>query len=123
MRYRDRDETTHFREIAADLDCDGQTVRTAITAFNVKGLACLAHWSSRPHTTHSAFDVEQVEQLKPLLHQSPRAVGKPTSVRTLPVAAAVSFAQGLTTERVSGETVRATWARLNLRWQRAKEWI
>ncbi len=111
------------REIAADLGCDGQTVRTAIHAFNTKGLACLAHWSSRPHTIRPAFAAEQAERLRAVLHQSPRRFGKPTSVWTLPFAAEVSFEQGITPERVSGETVRATLARLGVRWKRAKEWI
>ena len=43
------------REIATDLSCDGQTVRDAIHSFNTKGLDCLAHWSSRPHTIRPAF--------------------------------------------------------------------
>ena len=111
------------REIAADLGCDGQTVRTAINAFNTKGRECLAHWSSRPHTIRPAFDAEQAARLRALLHQSPRRFGKPTSVWTLPLAAEVSCAQGITQERVTGETVRATLARLGVRWKRAKEWI
>jgi transposase len=110
------------REIASDLGCAGQTVRTAIAAFNAKGVACLAHWSSRPRTTHPAFNAEQAARLKALLHQSPRTFGKPTSVWTLPLAAEVSFEQGLTHERVSGETIRATLVRLDVRWKRVKEW-
>ena len=40
------------------------------------------------------------------------------------MAAEVSFEQGLIEERVCGETVRATLARLlGVRWQRAKRWI
>jgi hypothetical protein len=35
----------------------------------------------------------------------------------------VSFERGLTTGRVSGETIRATLARLGVRWLRAKRWI
>jgi len=61
--------------------------------------------------------------LRALLHQSPRNFGKPTSVWTLPLAAEVSFEQGMTQERVSGETIRATLARVGVRWKRAKEWI
>jgi hypothetical protein len=111
------------RAIAADLGCDGQTVRTALASFNAKGLACLAHWSSRPHTIYAAFDADKAARLKALLHQSPRTFGKPTSVWTLPLAAEVSFEQGLTKERVSGETIRATLVRLDIRWKRVKEWI
>jgi hypothetical protein len=58
-----------------------------------------------------------------MLHRSPREFGKPTSLWTLELAAEVSFEEGLTKERVSGETVRATLARLGVRWQRAKRWI
>jgi hypothetical protein len=41
----------------------------------------------------------------------------------LELAAEVSFAQGLTRERVSDETIRATLERLGVRWKRAKAWI
>ena len=111
------------RAIAADLGCDDQTVRNAIVAFNARGLACLEVPSSRPHTIHPAFDLPRAAQLQALLHQSPRAFGKPTSVWTLELAAAVSFERGVTAERVTGETIRATLARFDIRWQRAKEWI
>jgi hypothetical protein len=92
-------------------------------AFNHTGLASLSKGSSRPHTTRAAFPGEKAQQLRALLHQSPRTFNQPTSVWTLELAAEVSFQQGLTPERVSGETIRATLARLGVRWQRAKEWI
>jgi hypothetical protein len=111
------------RVIGAQLGCDDQTVRNAITAFNAAGCAALQPGSSRPHTIHAAFDAGQAEQLRAMLHQSPRAFGQPTSLWTLPLAAEVSFAQGLTAARVTGETVRATLARLDVRWKRAKHWI
>jgi len=41
----------------------------------------------------------------------------------LELAAEVAFAEGITARRVSDETVRATLARLGLRWRRAKDWI
>jgi hypothetical protein len=34
----------------------------------------------------------------------------------------MSFEEGLTDEPVSGETVRATLARMRVRWRRAKHW-
>src|SRR5262249_47420234 len=111
------------RQIADELGCDDQTVRNAITAFNTRGLACLEVPSSRPRTIHAAFDAARAEQLQALLHQRPRAIGKPTSVWTLDLAAEVSFEQGVTSGRVTGETIRATLARLDVRWQRAKAWI
>jgi transposase len=110
-------------QIARALGCDDQTVRNAIRAFGVRGLEALQEGSSRPHTTQAAFDAEQAERLRALLHQSPRTFGKPTSLWTLDLAAEVSFEQGLTAQRVTGETVRATLERLGVRWLRAKEWI
>jgi hypothetical protein len=58
-----------------------------------------------------------------LLHQSPRNFGKPTSLWTLDLVAEVAYAQGITPEQVSGETVRATLERLGIGWRRAKHWI
>jgi transposase len=111
------------REIASDLGCDGTTVRLAIKSFNSQGTACLKRPSSRPHTVHSAFEADQAEKLQALLHQGPRTFGKPTSLWTLALAAEVSYEQGLVSERVTGETIRATLARLGVRWRRAKDWI
>lgn len=110
-------------QIARQLGCDDQTVRNAIAAFNTRGLAALQKGSSRPHRVHAAFDLARGEQLRALLHQSPRTFGKPTSLWTLDLAADVSFEHGLTPERVSGETIRATLQRLGVRWKRAKQWI
>jgi hypothetical protein len=61
--------------------------------------------------------------LRDLLHRSPRDFGHPTSLWTLGLAAQTAFAEGLTATRVSGETVRATLARLDVHWKRAKGWI
>jgi hypothetical protein len=111
------------RVIAGNLGCGDQTVRTAIAAFNARRLACLGVPSSRPRTIHAAYSPDRVEGLRALLHQSPRAFGRPTSLWTLGLTAEVSFERGLTAERATGETVRATLARLGVLWQRAKEWI
>ncbi len=110
-------------DIARTLSCNRQTVRNAIHAFNADGLACLRPSSSRPHTIHVAFDTARAEALRDLLHRSPRDFGHPTSLWTLELAAEVSFAEGLTPTRVSDETIRATLARLGVRWRRAKQWI
>ena len=109
--------------IAAQLGCDDQTVLEAIAAFNVRGLACLRRGSHRPKTTRPAFTAAGAEGLRALLHQRPRAFGRDTSLWTLELAADVAFEQGLTATRVSGETIRATLARLGLSWRRAKRWI
>lgn len=110
-------------QIAQHLSCNDQTVRNAIHSFNQKGLATLQPGSSVPHRIERAFDEERVERLRALLHQSPRVFGQPTSLWTLDLAAEVAYAQGITPEPVSGETVRATLERLGIGWRRAKQWI
>jgi len=109
--------------IAQHLGCDAQTVRNVIQAFNARGLACLQPGSRCAHTIHRAFEEEAAERLRALLHISPRTFGKPTGVWTLPLAAEVSFAQGITPTRMTGETIRVTLKRLGIGWRRAKRWI
>jgi transposase len=116
-------EGQHTTAIARTLHCNDQTVRNAIHTFNERGLAALQPKSSRPHTTQATFDAHKREQLRALLHQSPRTFGKATSVWTLDLAAEVSFAQGITPRHVSGETIRTALAALGVRWKRAKHWI
>src|SRR3984893_17629234 len=110
-------------QIARHLGCDAQTVRNAVAAFNIRGPAALRKGSSRPHRFRVAFDAARGEQLRALLHQSPRTFGKPTSVWTLELAAEVSHDQGLVPRRVSGEAIRLALARLGVGWRRAKHWI
>lgn len=110
-------------QIAHTLGCDKQTVLNTIHVFNARGLDALAKGSSRPHTIHAAFDAQAAERLRVLLHQSPRTFGKPTSIWTLELAAEVAHEQGLTPDRVTGETIRVTLARLGIGWRRAKQWI
>ena len=110
-------------DIAENLHCSDQTVRNAIKDFNTNGLTALTRKSCRPHTIHAAFDQETAKRLKALLHQSPRAYGKATSLWTLDLAAEVAFAEGVTETCVTGETIRATLKRLGVGWRRAKRWI
>jgi transposase len=111
-------------KIARSLGCGSQTVRNAIHDFNDRGLLALTPGSSRPKRVHAAFDEESAEALREMLHRSPREFGYDTSLWTLEMAAEVAFEEGLTQRRVSGETIRATLARLlGVRWMRAKRWI
>jgi transposase len=110
-------------QIARSLGCGSQTVRDAIHDFNRRGLDALRPGSSRPKRTRAAFEEEGAEALREMLRRSPREFGKESSLWTLEYAAEVSFERGLTEERVTGETVRATLARLGVRWERAKRWI
>ncbi len=111
-------------KIAASLGCGSQTVRNAVHDFNERGLDALEPGSSRPKRTRTAFDEESAEAVREMLHRSPREFGKDSSLWTLEMAAQVSFEEGLVERLVSGETIRATLARLlGVRWQRAKRWI
>jgi hypothetical protein len=113
----------HAPAIARSVGCSDQTVRNAIRAFDARAVAALSEGSSRPHTTHPAFDAVGAQRLRALLHRSPREFGHPSSVWTLALAADTAFREGITTKRVSDETVRATLAHLGVRWRRAKGWI
>jgi transposase len=111
-------------QIARNLGCNPQTARNAIHEFNEEGLPeALRRGSNRPLTVHRAFDPKGAEALRQMLHRSPREFGKQSSLWTMEMAAEVSFEEGLTKERVSGETIRATLARMGVRWRRAKHWI
>jgi transposase len=111
-------------QIAKNLGCSSQTVRNAIHDFNRRGLDALIAGSSRPKRIHAAFGAEGTQKaLQELLHRSPREFGRQSTWWTLQMAAEVSFEEGITAKRVTGETVRATLERLGKSWQRAKGWI
>ena len=100
-----------------------QTVRNVIRTFNTDGLACLAKRSNRPKSAKPTLDTAQCDQLRHLLHQSPRRFGKPTGLWTLALAAQVCHEQGLTVRPLSDETIRRAIKRLGANWKRAKHWI
>ena len=109
----------HSPRIAKNLGCGQQTVRNAIHDFNERGLGALQAGSSRPKEVHESA----TESLREILHQNPRNFGKGSTLWTLSMAAEVSFEEGITQRRVTGETIRATLSRLGVRWERAKRWI
>ena len=113
----------HAIAIGRELGCSGENVRRVIRAFEEHGIDVLKAKSRRPKEVHAAFSLEQAEKLKDLLHHSPREYGKSTSVWTLELAAEVCHDKGITDQRFSDETVRATLERLGVHWRRAKEWI
>jgi hypothetical protein len=109
--------------IAAALGCGTQTVRDALHAFAAQGLACLQAKPKAPKTVHAAWPKDRDEDLRALLHQSPRTFGKPTSLWTLPLAAQVCHDKGWTPRRLSGEAIRLALKRLGVGWKRAKHWL
>jgi transposase len=110
--------------IAQALGCDDETVREVIRRFEAVGVdACLTRQSNRPINPARKIDPAAVEDLRALLHQSPRTFGKPTGIWTLELAAEVSFALGIIHQQVSGEAIRLALQRLGVGWKRAKRWI
>lgn len=109
--------------IATALGCAAQTVRDALHAFSAQGLDCLRAKPKTPKTIHWAWPKDRDEDLRALLHQSPRTLGKSTSLWTLPLAAQVCHERGWTPRRLSGEAIRLVLRRLGVGWKRAKHWL
>jgi hypothetical protein len=109
--------------IAPRVGFSGQAVRSISHAFNAGGLQALERGSSRNHTLYYCFDSAGAEALRDLLHHPPWELGYATGVWTLDLAAEEAYRRRLTSWRVSGETIRATLARMGVRWRRAKHWI
>jgi transposase len=81
--------------IAKTLRCASQTVRHVLHAFDARGLACAQRGSNVPITVKPVLHAEKREQVRAILHQSPRTFGQPASVWTLKRLAAVCHEQGL----------------------------
>ena len=111
------------RAIAQGLCCAVQTVRNGIRAFNASGLAALTAGSSRPTTAAPVLDGAKREQLRAILHQSPRVFGHARSTWTLALLARVAHAQGLSATVLSAATIRQALLRLEVSWRRAKRWL
>ena len=109
--------------IAATLGCSSQSVRNTLHAFAAEGLACLRPKPTTPKAIHFAWPRERDGDLRALLHQSPRSLGKARSLWTLELAAQVCFEKGWTARRLSGEAIRQALKRLGVGWKRAKHWL
>jgi len=109
--------------IAHYLGCNQQTVRNAIHDFNATGLLALQKGSSRPHQLHISFSEEGKQQLKDLLHRSPRDFDKNSSTWTLELVAQVCFEVQIIATPISYETVRRVLRSMGTNWKRAKHWI
>jgi hypothetical protein len=71
----------------------------------------------------AVLDADKGEQLRALLHEGPRAFGKPRSTWMLRLAAEVCGERGLTPHPVSIETICQALKRLGVNWRRATRWI
>ncbi len=72
--------------IARGVGCSRQTVRNVIHGFNGRGAESLGRGSHRPTSARPELDEGKRARLRDLLHQSPRAFGKPTGLWTLALA-------------------------------------
>ena len=84
-------------------------------------MAALSAGSSRPKSAAPALGEAGLERRRALLHQSPRACGRPRSTWTLALLARVAHEHGLSPTVLSDETIRR--ALLRLGWKRAKRWL
>ena len=109
--------------IATSLRCAPHTVRNVLHAFDARGLACMQRGSNVPLRVEPVLHAEKREQVRAILHQSPRNFGKLASVWTLKRLAEVCHAQGLSDTTLSCPTLLDAIVRLGVRWQRAKHWI
>ena len=62
------------------------------------------------------------DQLRELIHQSPRAFGKPRSTWTLQLLAEVCFDTGIVHRPVSASTVGRELQRMRIRWKQSRLW-
>lgn len=111
------------KPIAHLVGCCVQTVRNVMKAFHAHGLGCLTQQSTRPKRVVPTLTPSHCDRLQPILPQSPRTYGKPTSIWTLALAAQVCQEQGVTERLMSEETIRRALQRLGTNWKRAKHWI
>lgn len=107
------------KQIATQLGCSVQTVRNTIRAFEQDGLRCLQAQSTRPKTNEPMFTTAKQDQLRALLHQSPRSFGKTHSSWTLDLLAVVCEEQGIMPKRVSVATIHHTLTTMGINWTRA----
>jgi transposase len=110
-------------QVAHAVGLSAQAVRDALRAFDAEGLGALRRKPPVPKQPKAAWDRRRDEDLKDLLHRSPRDFGQPTSLWTLALVAAVCHQRGWTERALSAEAIRLILRRLGVGWKRAKHWI
>ena len=111
------------KAIAQALHCSDQTVRVAIRAFHLEGVACLVEKSHARHEQSPMIDEAGCARLQELIRLSPRTFGHNTSVWTRPLLAQRLHQEGYTTRAVSATSISNALDRLGISWRRAKRWI
>ncbi len=74
-------------EIAKLLGLSAEYARQIINRFNEQGVACIARSRRVASSPKKLFDAAKCEQVKAILHSSPRQQGKDTSVWTMKLVA------------------------------------
>jgi hypothetical protein len=119
----DRDENAY--QIARSLGCNPQrrcaTPSTALTKRVYKGR--LQNDPQGPTPSIGLSTPKEPSACARYCTQAPGTSANRPACGRVDLAAEVSFEEGLSQKRVSGETIRATLARLGVRWRRAKRWI
>jgi transposase len=111
------------RQLAELLGCSDQTVRNVIGAFTREGGECLQQQSAAPKTRRPELDEAKCEQLRALLHASPRTFTKDRSLWPLNLVAGGCSEQGLTKALGSDGTIREALRRMGVNCKRARDWI
>jgi transposase len=86
--------------IARNLGCSAGTVRNAIGAFVGEGLSSLQAKSDAPKQPFPIWSKDRDDELRALLHQSPRTFGKPRSTWTLQLVAETCHERGMTARQL-----------------------
>lgn len=94
----------------------------AIHALHDKGVALFDEGAHARHDDQRAFDGAAREQPRSLVQQSPRELGRTTSLWTLDLLAQASF-EGSTDPLVTDETVQTTLKGMGITWRRTKHRI
>jgi transposase len=110
-------------EMAPILGCSVQSIRNAIHAFQAEALNCLDAKPFAPKRVAMLWPRDRDEELRGLLHQSPRTFGKSRSTWTLKLIAEVWFEQGITPRRLSDEAIRWNLERMGISCKRARSWM
>jgi len=110
-------------EIAKQLGLSAEYARQIINRFNQQGVACIARSRRVASSPKKLFDAAKCEQVKELLHSSPREQGKESSVWTMKLVAEVMFEKQLTPHQVSAEAIRLAVKKTGINWKRAKAWV
>ena len=97
--------------------------RQMIHRFNGQGIECLKRKSSAPLTAETIMDAGKCEQIRQIMHQSPRLFAKASSLWTLTLMAEVLAEEGFTPRRMAAETIRTAMKKNGISWKRAKDWI